>query len=161
QARGARPGTISSIPGQRSGVEGRELGDQGVRLHNLRTQIRSDSPGRDGGPQIFPNSDHVSCPDVFGIPGRCGRQRRGWWWRQYWLVSCFLFVFIGCKPGLQPATAYAAARQQLTQGFFDDALRKANEGYQYAEHRDALWAWKFRGLQAEVYLRQGSPQRTI
>jgi CHAT domain-containing protein len=49
----------------------------------------------------------------------------------------------------------------LTQGFFDVALQEADEGYRNTERPDALWAWKFRILKAEVYLRQGNPQHAV
>jgi CHAT domain-containing protein/Tfp pilus assembly protein PilF len=49
----------------------------------------------------------------------------------------------------------------LTQGFFDAALREADQGYRETEGRDLLWSWKFRILKAEMYLRQGSPQKSV
>jgi CHAT domain-containing protein/Tfp pilus assembly protein PilF len=67
----------------------------------------------------------------------------------------------GCNLGPEPQPLYLDARQKLTQGFFDAALQEADQGYRISERSDNLWSWKFRILKAEVYLRQGSPQKSV
>jgi CHAT domain-containing protein/Tfp pilus assembly protein PilF len=67
----------------------------------------------------------------------------------------------GCNADPKPEVLYADARLKLTEGFFEAALKEANQGYREAGRDNPLWSWRFRLLQAEVYLRQGKPDQSV
>lgn len=67
---------------------------------------------------------------------------------------------LGCRRSVNPGTIYSHARYELTQGFFEDALSEADQGYRRSGS-DPVWAWKFKVLKAEILLRQGKPKDAL
>ena len=53
------------------------------------------------------------------------------------------------------------AHSQLQQGYYDKAIAEAGDGYSRAAKKDALWAWRFRILQAQALTRNRQAKQSI
>jgi CHAT domain-containing protein/tetratricopeptide (TPR) repeat protein len=70
-------------------------------------------------------------------------------------------LWCGCRSHFRPEILYSDAHHKLLQGLFEEALQEADRGYHTAEGKDLSWAWKFRILKAEAYLRQGKSKEAL
>jgi CHAT domain-containing protein len=72
-----------------------------------------------------------------------------------------LILSFGCRRDSPPQIIYSNAERKLSQGFFEAAIQEADRGYQTSQGQSFVWAWRFKILKAEVYLRQNKPSQSL
>ena len=153
-----RSGKLLVFAGKPSRLEqaSRFIGNSGIWIHHLHSQVWRRSAGGNGCPPPFSNPDDVSCSNVFF------RSRRGRWWNHrrrwrspsatglIWIVALLLFSILGCtdrRASLEKR--YAEARLLFQQGYIDQPLPLAEAGFKESAGYPDL-NWRFRILTAEA-----------
>src|SRR5258708_8363307 len=152
----------------RSEQADRTDGAGGLWLNHLHPQVWCDTAGGDDGAQTFPYTANVPRADVLLGARRSRRrsrlrQRRSASPRLAWIaLSLGLLSLAGCKDHQRASLEkrYAEARLQFQQGYDDQPLQRAEQGFKdSAQHLDLNW--KFRILAAEAHIRKGRQPKAL
>jgi CHAT domain-containing protein/Tfp pilus assembly protein PilF len=74
-------------------------------------------------------------------------------------LCAFLSACNGSAAG-RLESCYSDALSDFRRGYLPRALQRAQEGFE-SSHNQLLWQWKFRILEAEILIRQRSPEKAV